>query len=61
MRCGGGAGAGGAGGGARGREARGPVVQARILEWVANSFSRGSSQPRDATQVSDIVGRFFTS
>ena len=37
------------------------VLQARILEWVAFSFSRGSSQPRDQTQVSQIVGRFFTS
>ena len=36
------------------------VLQARILEWVAISFSRGSSQPRDQTQVSHIVGRFFT-
>ena len=33
----------------------------RILEWVAFPFSRGSSQPRDRTQVSDIAGRFFTS
>ena len=33
--------------------------QARILEWVAFSFSRGSSQPKDQTQVSRIVGRFF--
>ena len=30
------------------------------LEWVAISFSRGSSQPRDRTQVSHIVGRRFT-
>ena len=36
-------------------------LQARILEWVAFPFSRGSSQPRDWTQVSYIVGRFFTS
>ena len=36
-------------------------LQARILEWVAFSFSRGSSQPRDQTQVSSIAGRFFTS
>ena len=35
--------------------------QARILEWVAFPFSRGSSQPRDWTQVSCIAGRFFTS
>ena len=33
----------------------------RILEWVAFPFSKGSSQPRDRTQVSHIVGRFFTS
>ena len=32
----------------------------RILEWVAMPFSRGSSQCRDRTQVSCIVGRFFT-
>ena len=31
-----------------------------MLEWVAISFSRGSSQPRDQTQVSCIVGRCFT-
>ena len=37
------------------------ILQARILEWVAISFSRGSSQPRDRTQVSCIVDRFFTS
>ena len=35
------------------------ILQARILEWVAMSFSRGSSQPRDLTQVSRIAGRFF--
>ena len=35
--------------------------QARILEWVASPFSRGSSQPRDRIQVSHIAGRFFTS
>ena len=35
------------------------ISQARILEWVAISFSRGSSQPRDQTQVSCIAGRFF--
>ena len=34
--------------------------QARILEWVAFPFSRGSSPPRDWTQVSCITGRFFT-
>ena len=37
------------------------ILQARILEWVTFSFSRGSSQPRDRTQVSHIAGRFFTS
>ena len=37
------------------------IVQARILEWVAMPSSRGSSQPRDWTQVSHIAGRFFTS
>ena len=36
------------------------IFQARILEWVAISFFRGSSQLRDRTQVSCIVGRFFT-
>ena len=36
------------------------IFQARILEWVAISFSRGSSQPRNWTQVSCIAGRFFT-
>ena len=36
------------------------IFQARILEWVAISSSRGSSQPRDQTQVSRMVGRFFT-
>ena len=35
------------------------ILQARILEWVAISSSRGSSQPRDRTQVSCIVGGFF--
>ena len=37
------------------------ILQARILETVAFPFSRGSSQPRDQTQVFSIVGRFFTS
>ena len=37
------------------------ILQARILEWVAFPFSRGSSQPRDRTQVSSVAGRFFTS
>ena len=37
------------------------TLQARVLEWVAVPFSRGSSQPRVRTQVSCIAGRFFTS
>ena len=37
------------------------ILQARVLEWVAFPFSRGSSQPRDWTQVSPIAGGFFTS
>jgi len=37
------------------------ILQARILKWVAFPFFRRSSQPRDRTQVSHIVGRFFTS
>ena len=37
------------------------ILQARILEWVAFLFFRGSSQPKDRTQVSLIVGGFFTS
>ena len=36
------------------------ILQARILEWVAMPFSRGSSQPRDQIQVSHIAGRFFS-
>ena len=36
------------------------ILQARILEWIAVPFSRGSSQPRDWTQVSCTAGRFFT-
>ena len=36
------------------------ILQARILEWVAISFSRGSSRPRYQTRVSCIAGRFFT-
>ena len=36
------------------------ILQARILEWVAISFSRASSQPRDGTRVSGLAGRFFT-
>ena len=37
------------------------IPQARILEWVAFPFSRGSSSPRDRTQVPCFAGRFFTS
>ena len=37
------------------------ILQDRILEWVAFHFSRGSSQPRDQTQVSHVAGGFFTS
>ena len=37
------------------------ILQARILEWEAFLLSKGSSQPRDRTQVSHIAGRFFTS
>ena len=36
------------------------ILQARILEWVAMPFTRGSSQSRDQTRVSSIAGRFFT-
>ena len=36
------------------------ILQARILEWVAISFSRGSSTPRDGTPVFCITGRLFT-
>ena len=36
------------------------IFQAKVLEWVAISFSRGSSQPRDQTQVFHIAGRLFT-
>ena len=36
------------------------ILQARILEWVAFPFSRGSSQPRYQTHVSHIAGGFFT-
>ena len=38
---------------------RSVVSDSRILEWVAISFSRGSSPPRDQTPVSCIAGRFF--
>ena len=37
------------------------ILQARILEKVAFPFSRGSSQPRNRSQVSRIAGGFFTS
>ena len=37
------------------------ILQARILEWVAIPFSRGSSQTKDQTQISHIAGGFFTS
>ena len=37
------------------------ILQAKILECVAILFSRGSSQPKDWTQVSHIAGGFFTS
>ena len=36
------------------------ISQARILEWVAISFSRGSYQPRDRTRVFRVTGRFLT-
>ena len=36
------------------------ILQARILEWVVISFSRGSSWPRDRAQVSSIAGKSFT-
>ena len=36
------------------------ILQARMLEWVAISSSRGSSQPRNQIQVSQIAGQFFT-
>ena len=37
------------------------ILQDRMVEWVAFSFSRGSSQPRNWTKVSCNAGRFFTS
>ena len=37
------------------------ILQAIRLEWVAFPFSRGSSQPKDQTQISHIAGGFFTS
>ena len=36
------------------------ILQEKILEWVAMPISRGSSQPRDQTQVSCTAGRVFT-
>ena len=36
------------------------ILQARVMQWVVISFSRGSSRPRDRTWVSCIAGRFFT-
>ena len=36
------------------------ILQARILEWVVCSFSRGTSWARDQTWVSHIAGRYFT-
>ena len=36
------------------------ILQAKILEWVPIPFSKGSSWPRDRTQVSCIAGEFFT-
>ena len=36
------------------------IFQARVLEWVTVSFSRGSSRPRNRTRVSHIAGRCFT-
>ena len=37
------------------------ILQTRLLEWVTIPFSRGSSQPRDQTQVFCIAGRFLLS
>ena len=37
------------------------ILQAKILEWVAFTFSRGSSHPRDLIQVSHIADGFFAS
>ena len=37
------------------------ILKARILEWTAISFSRGSSRPSDRTRISRIAGRHFTS
>ena len=35
------------------------IFQARVLGWIAISFSRGSSRPRNRTWVSHITGRRF--
>ena len=35
------------------------IIQARVLEWVAIPFSRGSSQPRNQIYISCLAGRFF--
>ena len=35
------------------------ILQARMLEWLAISFSRGSSQPRNQICISSLAGRFF--
>ena len=43
-----------------GSSSHGMILQAIFLEWVAISFSRGSSWPRDQIQVSCIAGRHFT-
>ena len=36
------------------------ISQAKILEWVATSYTKGSSRPKDGTCVSCLAGRFFT-
>ena len=36
------------------------ILQARMLVWVSIPFSKSSSWPRDQTQISCIIGRFFT-
>ena len=36
------------------------IFQARVLEWIGISFSRGSSQPRNQIRISRIAGRCFT-
>ena len=36
------------------------ILQARTLDWLAISYSRRSSQPRDQTRVSSIADGFFT-